>query len=99
MNSFTIRPVAVWLLVLSAVLIIGGVSLLLGTHPIAPILPAPDEVAVSVAYSSDLVIAVDGEPWVFDQLAAWGAVLLTGGLTVSAAAAGLRWGRNGSGHE
>lgn len=99
MSSFSIRPVAVWLLGLSAVLILGGVSLLLGTPPITPVLPASGEVAVSVAYSSDLVIAVDGEPWVSDQLAMWGAVLLIGGLTVSAAAAGLRWGRNGSGHE
>lgn len=99
MNSITIRPVAVWLLGLSAVLILGGVSLLLGTHPIAPALPAPGEVEVSVAYSSDLVIAIDGESWVSNQLAVWGGVLLIGGLTVSAAAAGLRWGRSGSGHE
>lgn len=98
MNSFTIRPLALWLLGLSAVLILGGVSLLLGSHPIAPALPAPGE-GESVAYSSNLVIALDGASWISNPLAVWGAALLVGGLMVSAAAAGLRWGRGGAGHE
>ncbi|MBG6191069.1 putative phage tail protein [Arthrobacter sp. CAN_A212] len=98
MTSITLRPVAVWLLGLSAVLILGGVSLLVGTHPITLALPTSDDVAVSIAYSSDLEIAFDGESWVTDQLAVWGGVLLVGGLMVSAAAAGLRWGRTASGH-
>ncbi|MBE0010406.1 MULTISPECIES: hypothetical protein [unclassified Arthrobacter] len=99
MNSFTIRPVAVWLLVLSAVLILGGVSLLLGTYPIAPVFPTTQDGAVSIAYSSDLVLAVDGGSWVPDRRAVWGGVLLVGGLMVSATAAGWRLGRKAAGHE
>ena len=98
MTTFRIRPVAVWLLALSFVLILGGVSLLFGATPLTLTLPPTGEEA-SVAYSSELVIAVDDDPSFSDLLAACGQVLLVGGLMVSAAAAGLRLGRRSADHD
>ena len=97
MTSFTVRPVAACLLFLAAVLILGGVSLLIGVNPSSLPFPPAGDVEVSVAYSSDLAITVDGESPVSGQLAVWGGVLLVGGLMVSAAAAGLRLGRGEAG--
>lgn len=92
MSPLTIRPVAAWLLVLSVVLTLGGVSLLFGVTPIALQLPGP-EAEVSTAYSSDLVIALDDEHSFSDVLAVCGGILLLGGLMVSATALGLRLGK------
>ncbi|MHA7275964.1 hypothetical protein [Arthrobacter sp. HLT1-21] len=92
MSPLSIRPVAAWLLVLSVVLTLGGVSLLFGVTPIALQLPSR-ETDVSTAYSSDLVIALDGEPSFSDALAVCGGIVLLGGLMVSAAALGLRLGK------
>ncbi|MBG6179304.1 hypothetical protein [Arthrobacter sp. CAN_A1] len=92
MSSSTIRPAAGWLLVVAAVLILGGVSLLFGVTPIVLQLPGP-EAEASTAYSSDLVIALDGEFSFSDGLAIGGGVLLVGGLLVSATALGLRLGK------
>ena len=98
MTTFALRPVAIWLLALSFVLILGGVSLLFGATPIT--LPSPTiGEETSVAYSSELVIAVDDAPSFSDLLAACGQVLLVGGLMVSSAAAGLRLGRTSADHD
>ena len=92
MSSSTIQPAAGWLLVLAAVLTLGGVSLLLGVTPIALQLPGP-EPEVSTAYSSDLVIALDGGSSFSDGLSIGGWILLVGGLLVSATTFGLRLGK------
>lgn len=93
-----IRPVDVWLIVLAMVLTLGGVSLLFGATPIALQLPG-QEAEVSTAYSSDLVIALDEEPSFSSSLTVGGGILLLGGLMVSAAAIGLRLGKESADDE
>ena len=93
MTTFTLKPVAVWLVALSFVVTLGGVSLLFGATPTT--LPLPTGVGEqSIAYSSELVIAVGDDASSFsDLLAVCGQALLVGGLMASAAAAGLRLGK------
>lgn len=80
------------LLVLSALLILGGVSLLFGQPSSVLTLPTGQSEA-SIAYNSELVVAIDDAGSRSDLLAVGGAVLLLGGLMVSAAAYGAQLGQ------
>ncbi|GAA1112664.1 hypothetical protein [Arthrobacter flavus] len=93
MTTFTLRPVACWLLALSFVVTLGGVSLLFGATPATLSLPTSGD-EQSIAYSSGLVITVDDPFSLADLPTVGGQVLLVGGLMVSAAAAGLRLGKH-----
>ncbi|WP_299169190.1 hypothetical protein [uncultured Arthrobacter sp.] len=82
------------LLGLSALLILGGVSLLFGQPSSVLTLPTVQSEA-SIAYNSELVVAIDDAGSRSDLLAVGGAVLLLGGLMVSAAAYGAQLAQRG----
>jgi hypothetical protein len=89
------RKVLIPLLGLAVLLILAGVSLLLG-RPSSPLLLPTADSEASVAYSSELVVAFDGAKSPAGTLTLVGGVLVLGGLTISAAAFGRRLGRESS---
>lgn len=88
------RKLLISLLGLSAVLILGGVSLLFGRPASVP--PLPTAQSATSAYESQLVIAYDVATSPAHSLAFVGGALTLGGLMVSAATLGRRLGREAS---
>lgn len=84
--------VAYSLLGLSLFLVLSGVALLFGSSSTPYALRTVEQEA-STAYSSELVIAYDIDTSASSGLAIGGGILLVGGLMVSAAAVGLRYGQ------